>query len=206
MDIFAHGAWAGAASMAAGRKLHRRVLLPWAVLWGVFPDLFAFTPAFLLASWLRFFQGLDLGGRFFFFSSAAREALPGFLRPDELYHYSHSLVIFSLVFGAVWLLRRRPALVMLCWPLHILMDIPTHRAGRYGTPFLWPISSYVFDGTSWGQRWFMLLNWSSILIAYLALLAWYLISRRNWSVPGEGEGAPTDLEPDSPSALERRLR
>ena len=192
--------------MAAGRKLHRRVPLPWAVLWGVFPDLFAFTPAFLLAAWLRLVQGQDLGGRFFFLNSAAREALPAFLRPDQLYHFSHSLVIFSLVFGAVWLLRRRPALVMLCWPLHILMDIPTHRAGRYGTPFLWPISSYVFDGISWGQRWFMILNWSSIAIAYLALLVWYFVSRRNGNYHGPVRGMPADQQPASSTAVERQLQ
>jgi hypothetical protein len=176
------------------------------MLWGVFPDLFAFTPTFLLVMWLRFVQGLDVQGRFFIFSSAARDALPAFLRPDELYHYSHSLVIFSLVFGAVWLLRRRPALVMLCWPLHILMDIPSHRAGRYGTPFLWPISSYVFDGTSWGQRWFMILNWSSIGVAYLLLLVWHFLSRRKGTFPSGVPSTPADQEPATLTAVDQQSR
>ncbi|HSW49476.1 MAG TPA: hypothetical protein VLH09_04840 [Bryobacteraceae bacterium] len=206
MDIFAHGAWAGAAGIAAGRRLRRSISVPLAMLWGVFPDLFAFTPTFMLVAWMRFIDGIVIPGRFFIFSPAARDALPVFLRPDELYHYSHSLVVFSLVFGAVWLLRRRPALVMLGWPLHILMDIPTHRAGRYGTPFLWPISSYVFDGISWGQRWFMILSWSSIGAVYLALLAWYLVSRRSRSVPAAPRELPSDLESDSPAELERRMR
>jgi hypothetical protein len=183
MDFFAHGFWAGAAGITASRRLRRRISLPWAVLWGVFPDLFAFTPTFVVVVWLRFFRGLDVSGHFFIFSPAARDALPAFLRPDELYHYSHSLIIFSLAFGVAWLLRRRPALAMLAWPLHILMDIPSHRAGRYGTPFLWPLSSYVFDGTSWGQRWFMILNWSAIATAYLALLLWRRASRGNESRP-----------------------
>ncbi|MFB3776691.1 MAG: hypothetical protein ACE141_03740 [Bryobacteraceae bacterium] len=206
MDIFAHGAWAGAAGIAAERKLRRRVLVPLAMLWGGFPDLFAFTPVFVLVAWMRFIDGVAVPGRFFIFSPAVRDAMPAFLRPDELYHYSHSLVVFALVFGAVWLLRRRPALVMLGWPLHILMDIPTHRAGRYGTPFLWPISSYVFDGISWGQRWFMILNWSLIGAAYLALLAWYLISRHSRSVSGGLGNPPADLESDSPVELEGRPR
>ncbi len=175
MDIFAHGAWAGAASIAAGRTLRRRIPVPWAMLWGVFPDLAAFTPVFVLVAWLRWIKGLDVSGRFFIFGSTARETLPVFLRPNELYHYSHSLIFFSLVFGSVWLVRRRPALPMLAWPLHILMDIPTHRAGMYGTPFLWPLSSYLFDGISWAQPWFMVLNWSAIAAAYVALLLWHRI-------------------------------
>jgi hypothetical protein len=192
MDVFAHGFWAGAAGITANRKLRRRISLPWAVLWGVFPDLFAFTPTFLVVVWLRFFQGADISGRFFIFSPAAREALPVFLRPDELYHYSHSLVIFCLAFGMAWLVRRGPALAMLGWPLHILLDIPTHHAGRYGTPFLWPLSSYQFNGTSWAQRWFMILNWSAIAAAYLALLLWRLASRRKQSQPREMQEVSSD--------------
>ena len=184
MDFFAHGFWAGAATTAAKRKLHRRISTPWAVFWGVFPDLFAFSPTFIVVFWLRFFQGVDVSGRYFIFSPVARDALPVLLRPDDLYHYSHSLVIFLLAFGAVWLLRRRPALAMLTWPLHVLMDIPSHRAGRYGTPFLWPVLSYQFDGTSWGQRWFMILNWSAIATTYLALFLWQRASR---SSAGERE-------------------
>jgi hypothetical protein len=197
MDIFAHGFWAGAAGIGARRKLGRRISLPWAVLWGVFPDLFAFSPTFVLVLWLRLFEGVAFTGRFLIFSPAARDALPTLLRPDELYHYSHSLVVFSLVFGAVWLWRRRPVLAMLAWPLHILMDIPSHRAGRFGTPFLWPLSSYVFDGTSWGQRWFMILNWSAIAAAYLALLLWYLASRGK---QGRASGARQVASGEEPAA------
>jgi hypothetical protein len=88
------------------------------------------------------------------------------------------MVFFGLVFGAVWWIRRSPAVAMLAWPLHILMDIPTHRAGRYGTPFLWPLTDYRFDGISWGQRWFMILNWSLIGAACLALALWSRAARR----------------------------
>ena len=126
-----------------------------------------------------------------------------FLRPDELYHYSHSLIIFSLAFGVAWLLRRRPALAMLAWPLHILMDIPSHRAGRYGTPFLWPLSSYVFDGTSWGQRWFMILNWSAIAAAYLALLLWRRASRGNETRPSGMQEASSGEESRSSTTVRR---
>ena len=178
MDVFAHGFWAAAAATAANRKLAIRVPLPWAALWGVFPDLFAFTPTFFFMLWLRFVEGVPTEGRFFIFSARLRDSLPVFLKPDELYHYSHSLVIFALVFAIVWRLRHSPSLVMLGWPLHILLDIPTHRAGRYGTPFLWPLTDYRFDGISWGQPWFMLLNWSAIATVYLCLFLWSIAERR----------------------------
>jgi hypothetical protein len=113
------------------------------------------------------------------FGGSVRDLLPVFLQPHNLYLISHSLVIFAVLFLFVGLVRKRPALVLLTWPLHILMDIPTHRAGRFGTPFLWPISDYRFDGISWGQRWFMILNYSAICTVYGALLVGsYLRDRR----------------------------
>lgn len=179
MDIFAHGMWAGAAAAAANQRLRKRpVRLYWAALWGMFPDLAAFTPAFLLGLWAAATGQAPITNRFFFLRHGMIDALPGFLRPEALYHFSHSLVFFGLAFGAVWRLRRSPALAMLAWPLHILMDIPTHRAGRYGTPFLWPLTDYRFDGISWGQRWFMILNWSLIAAACLALVLWGWAARR----------------------------
>jgi hypothetical protein len=135
MDIFAHGMWAGAGAAAVNRRLTRTVPLHRAALWGVFPDLAAFTPSFLLGLWAAATGQAPITNRFFFLRHGTINVLPGFLRPEALYHFSHSLVFFALVFGAVWWLRRSPALAMLGWPLHILMDIPTHRAGRYGTPF-----------------------------------------------------------------------
>lgn len=176
MDIFAHGIWAGAASIAANRKLRKPMPTPWVVFWGVFPDLFAFTPTFVLMFWLHFFGNPP--APLSRFGSGVRDLLPVFLQPHNLYLISHSLVVFALLFGLVWLLRRSPALVLLSWPLHILMDIPTHRAGRFGTPFLWPISDYRFDGISWGQRWFMILNYSAIALTYLALFLWWRFSTR----------------------------
>lgn len=178
MDIFAHGMWAGAASVAANRRWRRRIRLHWAALWGVFPDLVAFTPSFLLGLWGAATGRAPITNRFFFLRHGMTDALPGFLRPEALYHFSHSLVFFGLVFGVAWWLRRLPALAMLGWPLHILMDIPTHRAGRYGTPFLWPLTDYRFDGISWGQRWFMVLNWSLIAAACLSLVLWGWAARR----------------------------
>jgi hypothetical protein len=45
----------------------------------------------------------------------------------QLYHCSHSLLMFAEVFGLVWPLKRRPMLELLGRALHILIDIPTHE-------------------------------------------------------------------------------
>jgi hypothetical protein len=127
----------------------------------MFPDLFAFTVPFTLALW----QGVTAspgtavhGGR-----------LPRLDLAWQLYHYSHSLVVFAAVFALVWLVCRRPVLAMLGWPLHILIDIPTHTAQFFPTPFLWPISSFQASGISWANRWFMLCNYTALAAVYFLL-------------------------------------
>jgi hypothetical protein len=167
MDVFAHGLWGGAAGAAANRKLGTKLPFLAPLAWGMFPDLFAFVPVTLAGLW-----HYGLSGPFEFrviFSRALRDLLPPFLRPEVLYPYTHSLPIFATVFALVWLARRRPALSMLAWPLHILMDIPTHASGAWRTPFLWPLSDYRFSGIWWSRPWFMALNYSLLTAAYLAL-------------------------------------
>ena len=148
MDIFAHGLWAAAGARTANRKAQRHIHVLWAAFAGVAPDLFAFAPALAAGIWERHALAADL-------------TLAG-----QLYRISHSLVVFALVFGLVWLLVRRPVLELLGWPLHILIDIPTHSLRFFATPFLWPLSDYRFDGISWANRWFMLANYTALAIVY----------------------------------------
>jgi hypothetical protein len=161
MDIFAHGLWTAAAARGVNRKAPRRLRLPWVVFFGVFPDLFAFSVPVTLALWLRVTGGVA--------------ALPpGHHMPFRelawsLYRYSHSLIIFTAAFGIVWLIARRPVIEMLGWALHILIDIPTHSLRFFATPFLWPLSDYRFNGISWGNRWFMLANYTALAIVYILL-------------------------------------
>jgi hypothetical protein len=157
MDIFAHGLWATAAARGANRKIGKRIRLGWAAFFGAFPDLFAFTVPFVMIVVQRL-NGVPVAGR------PPRMGLAW-----DLYQVSHSLFVFSAVFGLVWLIRRRPALELLGWPLHILIDIPTHTLRFFPTPFLWPVSSYYVDGVSWANRWFMLVNYSAIAAVYLVL-------------------------------------
>jgi hypothetical protein len=197
MDIVAHGLWAGAAGAAANLKLRRKVRFLHTLLWGVFPDLFAFMPVFVVLL-LHGIPGEATGFRIIF-SRALREALPPFLRPEALYPLSHSLPVFLAVFLAAWLLFRRPVLPLLAWPLHILMDIPTHAAGAFRTPFLWPLSSYRFSGFWWSERWFMILNYSLLAAAYLALFVWPLVQTR-WTQRQCG-GAPPEVDRSLPPPL-----
>jgi len=176
MDTLAHGLWATAAAKTANLKLARKLRLRWAFWWGVFPDVFAFGPRFVLTAWYRSFTGAPVPWHSHVPLVAG--SLPLFLRSSELYRLSHSLVILAAVFALVWAIRLRPAWVLLAWGLHILIDIPTHSLRFYPTPFLWPLSSYRFDGISWAQRWFMISNYSALGVVYLYFLLRRILSRK----------------------------
>ncbi|MBA3733067.1 metal-dependent hydrolase [Patescibacteria group bacterium] len=160
MDIFAHAIWTSIAAKELNEKRlkekRNRISIYWSAFWGIFPDLFAFSIPFAL-----FIAGLQNGVSFKI--QFHEHGGPGELA-NILYHYSHSLVIFALVFVLVWLYYKRPRLELLGWMLHILIDIPTHSLKFYPTPFLWPISNYHFPyGVPWSEPWFMLINYSVLL-------------------------------------------
>ncbi len=176
MDFVAHGLWAGAFGALARFRLSCRLRVLPTVFWGVFPDLASFVPMGVVLVRNDFF-GEPIAPRLLF-HPAVKQALPRVLWPEVLYEPSHSLVVFLAVFLLLWLVFRRPVLALLGWPLHILLDIPTHGAGIYRTPFLWPLSSYRFSGIWWSRTWFMILNYSLIVAAYLALFVWPRVARR----------------------------
>lgn len=159
MDIFAHALWTTAAYKQLYDKKHTHLSLKWAAFWGVFPDLFAFTIPFVML-----FVNLATGHlpRNTYGWDSGMQSLA-----YQLYNISHSLVIFLVTFLIVWALRRKAPLVMLGWALHILIDVPTHVAEFYATPIFWPISGWKFThGISWGAPWFMVLNYSSLILVY----------------------------------------
>jgi hypothetical protein len=180
MDIFAHGLWTAAAMKTANRHRTRRIRIGWAAWWGIFPDLFAFTIPTVMMIWMQVARSVPPG------TPRGPHGMPQLALAWQLYQISHSLFVFGAIFGLVWLLRRRPALELLGWAIHILIDIPTHSLQFFATPFLWPVSSYRFDGISWGVRWFMLLNYSSLALAWLAL--WWTGRRKSLSEPAFGDG------------------
>ena len=96
----------------------------------------------------------------------ARSA-PRFQLVWQLYHGSHSLLVFAAVFGLVWAILGRPILEMLGWALHILIGILTHT-GIFAVHFPGPLSSYGFNGAHWENRWLLSLNYAALL----AVPAW----------------------------------
>jgi hypothetical protein len=180
MDILAHGLWAGAAGKAVNIKKKDPLKLRWMIVWGIFPDFFAFAPAFIymFAS--------------FIFPSIPKMYHPG---PDHmeppagngllianlthsLYNISHSLFVFLIVFALLYLIFKKPAWAMIGWILHILMDIPSHSYDFYPTPFLWPVSDFKINGVHWGTPWFMITNYSLLLATYLMLFYIRKIKKR----------------------------
>lgn len=172
MDIFAHGLWAGAAFKAINRKIKpTRINVRLSVFWGIFPDLLAFTPGFSWLLWNVLSGSLSISSlhRPSGVEPAPHDGLLIFRITSTLYNISHSALVFILIFGLVFLIFRRPVWELSGWLLHILMDIPSHSYRFYPTPFLWPVSGWKFNGYSWGQPWFMVLNYSAIIIAYILL-------------------------------------
>ena len=157
MDIVAHGLITATAAIFAQRKLNRRIHVGWAVLFGVLPDLATFT---VPAVWWRV-------------TGVTKTLLP---QPDGphfewafgLYNCSHSLLIFGLLFGAVWAIRRRPLLEALGWMLHIVIDIFTHR-GWFAIQFLWPVSAARLDGIPWETPWVLAATYVTLMLALFAL-------------------------------------
>lgn len=175
MDIFAHGLWAGAGAKALNKRTGARRVNVWAmVLWGMFPDLLAFTIPFAWLMWGLIFGGLDFsqfsGHHPPLAEPAGQNSAWIFLMASVLYTVGHSAVVFAFVFFAVWFLFKRPRIELLGWLLHIMMDVPTHTYAFYPTPVFWPLWGWEFNGFSWGQPWFLVLNYSLLLLVY-ALLA-----------------------------------
>lgn len=138
MDVFSHGLWGG---ILLGRKNKKSFWTAFA--FGVGPDLLSFG-VFTFMTVLGLSSGPDWSG-----GPPDPSLIPPYVH--MLYNITHSLVVFAFAFGIVWAIRRKPMFEMLAWPLHILLDIPTHSAEFFPTPFLWPVSSYHISGIPWSH-------------------------------------------------------
>lgn len=171
MDILAHTLWANAAARKANKiaekkkkKLHINV--GWAAFFGVFPDFFAFTIPFILVGFKIITGEMPMSS-----FGEHHGVSSGFDIASTLYQYSHSVVIWLIVFLIVWAVSKRPRYELLGWLLHILIDIPSHAISFYPTPFLFPISEYRFPyGISWSNQWYMLINYSALLLVWGKIL------------------------------------
>ena len=95
MDIIAHALWTTAAAKLARDKTRQPLRLGWAAVWGVFPDLFSFTVPAVVRIWWY------VTGTTHSLLPDAHSA-PRFQFVWQLYHCSHSLLVFAAVFGLVW--------------------------------------------------------------------------------------------------------
>lgn len=162
MDIISHGLWGGIALGRANRKSF------WTAFgFGIAPDLFSFGPVFasgLVLHGFEFFRGMGHP------PDAAQ--IPASVY--HLYNVTHSLVVFAVVFGLVWLLRGKPLLEIGAWGLHLVMDIFTHSDAFFPTPFLWPLSDAHFDGLPWVAPLIYVPN----VLLLAVLYAWFFLKRR----------------------------
>ncbi len=169
MDILAHTLWANYGSRIANRVINKKnhknakpipkIKVFWASFFGVAPDFFAFTIPFIMGV---------LSGSFFDHHGPMRE---GFSLAAFLYQYSHSLVIWAVVFVIVWFLYKRPRFELCGWLLHILIDIPSHTLSFFPTPLFFPFSEYRFPyGLPWSNKYYMIINYSLLLIVSIYMI------------------------------------
>jgi len=145
MDTLSHALWGYVATQ-------RKAKFWKAAFFGAFPDLFAFTIPFVMM--------VFAGGMF----TRHRPNFPEYI--STLYNISHSLIICALVFGIIYAFRKKLYIWMIGWPLHILMDIPTHEKEFFPTLFLYPFSNFVVDGIRWSNPYIFFTNWGLLIILY----------------------------------------
>ena len=150
MDTLSHGLWGG---VAFGRKNKWAFIA--ALAFGAAPDVLSFGAVFVR----EFLSHAPFG------SPPDVATLPGYVL--NMYHITHSLVVALAAFAVVYAFLRRKALPMLAWPLHILLDIPTHSLEFFPTPFLWPFATPFVDGVPWSTPWVFYLNWTLLVGAYI---------------------------------------
>ena len=150
MDIFAHGLWSYAI-------FHKKKYVWLAVLFGLLPDFLSFGIIFVI----------NLVNGNFNRGPPAISSLPEWL--FAAYNLTHSIVMFIAVFFLIYLITKHWFWPLTAWAVHIIIDIPTHSTRFFPTPFLWPVSDYVFNGISWATPWFMAVNYSALLIVFLMI-------------------------------------
>jgi membrane-bound metal-dependent hydrolase YbcI (DUF457 family) len=153
MDIFSHALWGGA---VLGRKMRKEFLF--SAGFSLMPDFLGEGIMFLLVILgLPGMPGLEHG-------HPDITEFPAYAQ--GFYDATHSLILFSLVFALVWLVKKKPFLPLAAWGLHILIDIPTHSFRLFPTPFLWPLSGFKVNGIGWDSPLILALNWTLLVAVY----------------------------------------
>lgn len=169
MDILSHGLYGG---VAFGRASKKSFWLSF--FFGIAPDLFSFG-LYTISTWLGIFEHPDWSSG----SHPDPSQIPQFVH--LLYNLTHSFVIFVIIFAVVWMIRKKPLYELLAWPLHILVDIPTHSESFFATPFLWPLSDYRVNGHNWSSSEIFIPN----VILIVSLYVWFYVIKPRREASGQ---------------------
>jgi hypothetical protein len=157
MDVMAHGLWGGAVLSGRGKK---QFWLGFLV--GMAPDLLSFGVFHITRpDWIVSRLAGEISG------PPALSILPAYV--FHAYNVTHSLIICAIACSLLWWLLKRPPWLMAPWALHIVCDIPTHATSYFPTPFLWPLPTPFVDGVSWATPKFLVANYVTLLIVYVAI-------------------------------------
>jgi membrane-bound metal-dependent hydrolase YbcI (DUF457 family) len=149
MDTPSHGLWSYV-------LFSRTPFALYALIIGVLPDILPFIPS-VLHNWS---QGKLIG-------KLRVKEMPAYLRHyvHNVFHFTHSLITASVV-SVIILLFWHGQWWILAWPIHVFVDIFTHRKEE-PTPFLWPISGYGYGGNHWTLQYFIV---STVLLVITFIL------------------------------------
>ncbi len=148
MDIIAHAVYGATVCSQKGlaggrvsdnkRRWYEDVTVYQAALFGVIPDVVSMWPSFLVFIW----EGMP-GGNFFAWAGGATLIW---------YHATHSLVVALPACLILGLFRRSLFLPSLAWPLHVIMDAPTHGIGKFQTQPFFPLLDWGVTGINWWEH------------------------------------------------------
>src|SRR5258708_4895758 len=99
MDILAHGLWTNIMYKVIPATKANKKTTYWGIFFGIFPDLWAFTPVFVYI----FYNWIFHGQKFHFARPEDGGIIPLSSLTHHLYSLSHSLVIWAVVFIIFWL-------------------------------------------------------------------------------------------------------
>lgn len=168
MDILAHTLWAAAAAKRSRNLINRKISIWWSAFFGVLPDLFSFSALFLWAG-MQYLTGhftIDNMPRPSDVEPSAPDTIWVFRLTALLYNTSHSMIAFFIVFTIIFLIQKRMPLPLLGWLFHIVIDIGTHSYSFFPTPVFWPLSGWRFDGLAWDTPWFLVVNYTALVLVY----------------------------------------
>ena len=161
MDTLSHAGWGFAALHA------RRSLAWWGALAGAMPDLLFFIPSRVEGLIEKGWTGLTAGSEPGVWRAEGPPLPPELVEAYYRYYVkTHSLLLLAVAVVLLLLTgKRKWAWLAVPYGLHIVMDIPTHE--RYQTQPFWPLSSWSFEGLTWGDP---RIFWPNVILLAIALV------------------------------------